>query len=87
MATKKKRLGFQPRPDIQSGPRLRRSRQWGSEMSEIAPEIVERMVALVRTLAEQRSSCVVGYDNSRHEEEARAIVALLPEPIDNTEEA
>ena len=84
MATKKKRLGFQPRPDIQSGPRLRCRRHWGSE---IAPEIVERMVALVRTLAEQRSSCVVGYDNSRHEEEARAIVALLPEPIDNTEEA
>ena len=42
---------------------------------EIAPEIVERCVALVRGLADG-SIVAAGYP------EARAIVALLPEPVD-----
>lgn len=48
---------------------------------DIAPEVVERMVALVRAMAVVR-----GPPWSRHSlnpfGEAKAIVALLPEPID-----
>ncbi len=47
---------------------------------EVAPEIVERMVALIETLAangKNTSSGVMGYAD-----EAKAIVKLLPEPID-----
>ena len=49
-------------------------------MSEIAPELVSRMIALIETVAangKNTSSGVMGYAD-----EAKAIIALLPEPVD-----
>ncbi len=43
--------------------------------SEVGPEVVERMIALVRGMASND-------DPHPHYDEARAIVALLPEPVD-----
>jgi hypothetical protein len=43
--------------------------------SEVGPEVTERMIALVRSMAREEAGWV-NFD------EARAIVALLPEPVD-----
>jgi len=50
--------------------------------SEVGSEVIERMIALVRRVAGSESFWV-----EETEAEARAIVALLPEPVDAMEQA
>lgn len=49
-------------------------------MTDVEPEIVERMVGFVRSCAEKPALTL--YDSLVIINEARAIVALLPEPVD-----
>lgn len=50
-------------------------------MSEIEPETVDRMVALIRRVAAELDH-YHGYAANAMQMEGRAIVALLPEPVD-----
>lgn len=54
---------------------------------EVGPEVVERMIALVREVARMPKG-YSGYASIRNAagDEARAIVALLPEPVDADEQ-
>lgn len=52
-------------------------------MAEIDPALVERMVALVRQLADQPLEGQLLHDV---DDEARSIVAELPEPVDPDDE-
>lgn len=52
---------------------------------EVGPEVVERMIALVRRLSaslDKGSTVFPSLSSMEHYAEARAIVALLPEPVD-----
>ncbi|KKC25795.1 hypothetical protein [Sphingomonas sp. SRS2] len=55
-------------------------------MVEISEDVVERMVSLVRGIAAERAKWADPGDwhaiNTAQGDEARAIVALLPEPVD-----
>lgn len=67
-------MGSSPRRNHEGNPVM-------SGVSDISPEVVERMVALVRDVADGEPV----YRNelaATWEVEARAIAALLPEPID-----